>query len=1457
MNKKVLFLFFVFCFKVYGASITFSSQSPKTILIDTGTSVTVNATVSTVTGEEAYLVYTTDDWAGKNYVYATWNYPDVSFEIPAQSAGTYVEYYLTILDAKYENNGTEIAWDSNGGANYGYCVPDGKTIILKYKNETATTVQLEGTFSLTKISDGVFEGTYDSGDAGWSTTNGYLFKNDGSGNWTITLTLNYHLPVTYEYKFYVDSQWLNDPRNLDDKVGTEGNNQFTINTINNAPVITLSFPNGDELISGTTNINWSASDPDGDTVTVDIYYSADGGTSWNLISRDEANDGLYAWDTTKVSDGAQYLIKVQGKDGYLSSSDQSDKVFTIQNANNPPAISLTQPDGDEQVSGNYEIKWTATDSDGDTVTVDIYYSSDSGTNFTLISSGETNDGSYIWDTTSVSDGANYRIKLVATDGSLSSSDVSSSDFEVRNSTQNLAPSITLTYPEGGETLSGNQTITWVSDDPEGDLLDIKIEYSSDGGSNWNEITTLSSQTAGAGSYSWDTTALDNGSNYKIEVTADDGENSVSDESGVFSISNSGTNAAPVISLTYPKGGETLSGIVDITWSASDPDNDTVTLNLYLSSDGGLNFTAIDSEISNSGSYSFNTAGYSDGTNYVLKIVATDGTLSSFDISQAFTIANGSSLPQLKFTTTSTTISTGTVFDVDVEVANSSDVYGANLNIEYPSSLLEVLSVSTGSFLGSNVVCLSKDFSSSGYLNTGLTKLGNVSGSSGSGTLAKISFRAKTSGITTLAFKNTTKMRDSSLSEIEFQPVSLSLTLGTGENFPASVTLTSPNGGESVSGSYTIKWTASDTEGADLLVTLEYTSDKTTYYKIASNISNTGSYSWDTTSVSDGTYWIRITVYDGSQYSSDLSDASFTIYNGSGNKAPQVTLISPVGGEMFSKKALIVWNATDSDGDELTITLEYSDDGGTTYNTIASGLSNTSSYIWDISSLQAGSNYLVKITASDGSVSTSQRSDEPFTIALPSSNNSPQVVVTSPNGGETLGQDYSIFWLTLDPDGDLIKATTIWYSSSGDTSTWVEVYKTTESITSYLWDTRQFSEATAGLLKIAIFDGVNWSFDITNASFILTNEVPRIIGGLSVSEETKKKAILSDFGVSKSTSNGLKLVFSKAMNTQSVEYNFTLVREDTNEVIKGGTFIWSSDKKELTYQLPSGTKLSPNTDYKVVINIGTFGAQDEAGNPLEATSSDGLRYEWEFTTAMSSSTRAIVSGEGAVLNFPAGSFSGERKVFVSKTKASAIVPSGLSEVLDESYVFVMREDSNSDGVIDEEDCEYTGNFLKNVEISIPYTDENEDGIVDEKGVDVSSLKVYRLVSGNWLEVNDGTLNEVDTSSKVVRCEVTHFSTYTILGKLYSNTSLSKTVIYPNPFYPEDGEVCNFEKLADNSQVKIFDLSGNFVKELSVNQILHSASWDGTSSNKKKVSSGIYIYLITSPSGNRKGKIGLIR
>jgi hypothetical protein len=85
--------------------------------------------------------------------------------------------------------------------------------------------------------------------------------------------------------------------------------------------------------------------------------------------------------------------------------------------NHPPTVIVTSPDNHE-ADDSFEILWVATDSDGDILTIIIYYDDDNDlTNggLTLIESHLSDTGSYIWDTSGLSEG-NVYIYIIANDG---------------------------------------------------------------------------------------------------------------------------------------------------------------------------------------------------------------------------------------------------------------------------------------------------------------------------------------------------------------------------------------------------------------------------------------------------------------------------------------------------------------------------------------------------------------------------------------------------------------------------------------------------------------------------------------------------------------------------------------------------------------------------------------------------------------------------------------------------------------------------------------------------------------------------------------------------------------------------------------------------------------------------------------------------------------------------------
>jgi hypothetical protein len=185
--------------------------------------------------------------------------------------------------------------------------------------------------------------------------------------------------------------------------------------------------------------------------------------------------------------------------------------------------------------------------------------------------------------------------------------------------------------------------------------------------------------------------------------------------------------------------------------------------------------------------------------------------------------------------------------------------------------------------------------------------------------------------------------------------------------PPTIKVTSPNGGEKwASGTmHPITWNAIGTER----VNLEYSLDNGGKWEPIGTVNtSSGSFNWTVPTVESELCLVKIT--DPSTPSlTDTGDGVFTIIR------PYINLISPNGGEVWGvgKNNTVTWVAEGVD----KVNVEYSVDGGITWNSIASGVAASSgSYAFTLDFQSA----LCLVRVSDQSGTVSDKSDAVFTIA---------------------------------------------------------------------------------------------------------------------------------------------------------------------------------------------------------------------------------------------------------------------------------------------------------------------------------------------------------------------------------------------------------------------------------------------------------------------------------------------
>ncbi len=317
-----------------------------------------------------------------------------------------------------------------------------------------------------------------------------------------------------------------------------------------------------------------------------------------------------------------------------------DYIPFLTNTYHAPWVEVTYPNGGEVVGDTTDITWTAPDVDGDSVVIySIGYSDDSGASWHYFASGEPNDGVYPWDTTIRDDTTTYLIEVRAYDGTNASWDRSDSLFTVYNPDP---PSVMILDPNGGELLVWETEITWWATDPDlGDstILSADLDYSPDAGTTW---TVIDSNQANDGTYDWDVSDLDDGTQYLVRITVNDTSGLFAGDSSdyVFEIDNPDP---PTVTVLSPNGFEHWSGSHTIRWTATDPDSlEGLTFDLYVgtATAGDTTWTQYLNGSPDT-SYSWNTATYPDwGTCYVQVVVTDPDALTDEDIcNHSFTVDN--------------------------------------------------------------------------------------------------------------------------------------------------------------------------------------------------------------------------------------------------------------------------------------------------------------------------------------------------------------------------------------------------------------------------------------------------------------------------------------------------------------------------------------------------------------------------------------------------------------------------------------------------------------------------------------------------------------------------------------------------------------------------------------------------------------------------------------------------
>jgi len=97
-----------------------------------------------------------------------------------------------------------------------------------------------------------------------------------------------------------------------------------------------------------------------------------------------------------------------------------------------------------------------------------------------------------------------------------------------------------------------------------------------------------------------------------------------------------------------------------------------------------------------------------------------------------------------------------------------------------------------------------------------------------------------------------------------------------------------------------------------------------------------------------------------------------------NRAPSVEVITPNGGELINGTITVEWNAVDFDSDPLSFDVLYSDDNGSSWDDLATGVTSDN-VSWNTSLYADGNGYMIRVIVTDGVETAHDDSDAPFEL----------------------------------------------------------------------------------------------------------------------------------------------------------------------------------------------------------------------------------------------------------------------------------------------------------------------------------------------------------------------------------------------------------------------------------------------------------------------------------------------
>ena len=504
--------------------------------------------------------------------------------------------YLNLSDAKIsDENGQPVALTLNNG-----------TVTVTAGNMPPTveiTSAPSGTINYRNVN---FEWT-GSDDSTPAANLLYSYKLDGYegiwSDWTSATSKAYSNLPEGVYTFMVKA------KDSEGSIGTPDTAQFTVQDSTPPSITNVHASPNPQISGGYVNISCSVTDDFSvDEVKVNITYPD---SSYHNHTMEYASGKYYYY--SDFTDIGEYNFTIWASDGNGNSNTYSGAFDIMGGDFTPPEISdIIAAPSIQDAGKSVRVSATITDNVGVAeVFLNISYPDGTYENFSITDNvtGHTyycekaysHLGTYVFTISAVDDAGNWNS--------------SSSSFEIRDATPPEISDVEANPPQAspGNDINVSATIT---DNVGVAEVFLNISYPDGTYENFSITDNVTGHT-----YYCEKTYSQLGTyNFTIYAVDDTGNGNTSSSS--FKVKD---NTPPDVMVTYPDGGESLSGKVKVEWNATDnyyAENE-LKVTIKYSADNGVSWHTIASNIDNTGEYEWNTSAVEDGKHYLIKISVKD------------------------------------------------------------------------------------------------------------------------------------------------------------------------------------------------------------------------------------------------------------------------------------------------------------------------------------------------------------------------------------------------------------------------------------------------------------------------------------------------------------------------------------------------------------------------------------------------------------------------------------------------------------------------------------------------------------------------------------------------------------------------------------------------------------------------------------------------------------------